>query len=349
MSPEAVQKIEETAAAKTAGTTGAKPQEAARVVEAEEEEKPAQVVDITEHAKAEDVELFAKWDAKDEGAPKFVRTRVEKLFAEKGEAGVNAEYKGEDNVSRYARYRLGILTGKKGEEEHAKTETEAAATGIEVAAGAERGGGAAAEGAGKPAARGAGAAEAGAAATAEEGEAEVKEKALTGDKAAEVGGAPGEGTLAEEGFRAWKANKAYIDNNGNYHVPLPGSRSGPIAKWNKAVKKLYPKHEDFQKASDEWALKASEEGEAETEALTRNAEAEKYLSEYVKTRTTPEGKPSNVSGANAHAEKVARENPAGAKDIGKYLRDNAETLSEREDGLHPDQYRAIASRLEETA
>jgi N12 class adenine-specific DNA methylase len=73
------------------------------------EETPGKTLDITEVAKAEDKKKFDLWDTQETGTPAFVRMKVEKLFAEGGAAAVLDEYRGEDTVSAYARYRLGML------------------------------------------------------------------------------------------------------------------------------------------------------------------------------------------------------------------------------------------------
>lgn len=60
----------------------------------------------------------------------------------------------------------------------------------------------------------------------------------------------------QQAFRDWKERRAYIDNNGNYHVKAEGHPSGPIAPWNKEVKKL------FKNASE---LHAAARAEAESD------------------------------------------------------------------------------------
>ncbi|MFZ4436834.1 MAG: JAB domain-containing protein [Syntrophales bacterium] len=69
-------------------------------------------LDITTDVKAKDKEKFDLWDTQETGTPAFVRAKVERLFAEGGEAAVLDEYKSEDTVAAYARYRLGMLARK---------------------------------------------------------------------------------------------------------------------------------------------------------------------------------------------------------------------------------------------
>ena len=55
-----------------------------------------------------------------------------------------------------------------------------------------------------------------------------------------------------EGIKALAENKAYIDNQGQYHVGSVGvggaTRTGPIAPWNKAFKSVYPTWDDAYRA-----------------------------------------------------------------------------------------------------
>lgn len=52
-------------------------------------------------------------------------------------------------------------------------------------------------------------------------------------------------------MRMWLANAAYIDGNGNYHVK-GYNVSGPIAFWNKAVKRMFACVSDFSEAAHVW-------------------------------------------------------------------------------------------------
>ena len=55
----------------------------------------------------------------------------------------------------------------------------------------------------------------------------------------------------EEAFRQWLGNKAYIDGSGNYHTK--GSNvSGPIALWNKIVKRAFASVGAFHAAAHAW-------------------------------------------------------------------------------------------------
>lgn len=53
-------------------------------------------------------------------------------------------------------------------------------------------------------------------------------------------------------YHAWTTGKAYIDGRGNYHVREDRSK-GPIAPWNKTVKRLYASVGLFHIAAREWA------------------------------------------------------------------------------------------------
>jgi hypothetical protein len=55
----------------------------------------------------------------------------------------------------------------------------------------------------------------------------------------------------EQAFRDWLANRAYIDGNGNYHRKGPNVR-GPIAPWNKRVKRTFADCDDFHFAAHRW-------------------------------------------------------------------------------------------------
>jgi hypothetical protein len=50
-------------------------------------------------------------------------------------------------------------------------------------------------------------------------------------------------------FAAWNANRLYIDNNGNYRLKRDGHTNGPIAPWNKDIKRLFPDVTDFHNAA----------------------------------------------------------------------------------------------------
>lgn len=53
-------------------------------------------------------------------------------------------------------------------------------------------------------------------------------------------------------FDAWLSNHAYIDGNGNYHCKDMYKSSGPIAPWNKTIKRLYPSYRAFHDAAIAW-------------------------------------------------------------------------------------------------
>jgi hypothetical protein len=57
--------------------------------------------------------------------------------------------------------------------------------------------------------------------------------------------------VIEDAYRQWLANQAYIDGRGNYHVKSINV-TGPIAPWNKAVKRLYATVSLFHDAAHAW-------------------------------------------------------------------------------------------------
>jgi hypothetical protein len=52
-------------------------------------------------------------------------------------------------------------------------------------------------------------------------------------------------------FQAWLTRKAYIDGRGNYHIRQAGP-SGPIAPWNKTIKRTFATVTDFHRAAHQW-------------------------------------------------------------------------------------------------
>src|SRR5690606_1650226 len=53
-----------------------------------------------------------------------------------------------------------------------------------------------------------------------------------------------------EAARAWMAGEAYVDSRGNYHVRRPGRTTGPIAPWNREVKRRFPTVDDFRRFAE---------------------------------------------------------------------------------------------------
>ncbi len=53
----------------------------------------------------------------------------------------------------------------------------------------------------------------------------------------------------QQAFRDWNERRAYVDNQRNYRVKRQGSSSGPIAPWNKEVKRLFPSCAEFHAAA----------------------------------------------------------------------------------------------------
>ena len=63
-------------------------------------------------------------------------------------------------------------------------------------------------------------------------------------------------TELQQAFIDWRTNRAYIDGNGNYHVRKEGRKTGrgPIAKWNRAVKRQFSNVTDFHNKAMEMIL-----------------------------------------------------------------------------------------------
>lgn len=51
--------------------------------------------------------------------------------------------------------------------------------------------------------------------------------------------------ILKQAYNDWISGKAYIDNNGNYHIKNTGSSSGAIASWNKIIKSKYKSVSEF--------------------------------------------------------------------------------------------------------
>lgn len=60
-----------------------------------------------------------------------------------------------------------------------------------------------------------------------------------------------QGTAASiaQALADWRANRAYIDGNGQYHVKREGRPSGPIAPWNQAAKHAFASVSDLHVAA----------------------------------------------------------------------------------------------------
>ncbi len=53
----------------------------------------------------------------------------------------------------------------------------------------------------------------------------------------------------QQALADWNSEKAYVDGNGNYHIKTEGKVSGPIAPWNKEVKRAFADTGEFHKAA----------------------------------------------------------------------------------------------------
>lgn len=58
-----------------------------------------------------------------------------------------------------------------------------------------------------------------------------------------------------QAFSDWLNNLSYVTNDGNYHVRSAPHRRGPIAPWNKTVKRTFRDCNIFHLAAHEWAAK----------------------------------------------------------------------------------------------
>ena len=55
--------------------------------------------------------------------------------------------------------------------------------------------------------------------------------------------------VIQQALQDWNSGKTYVDGQGNYHIKREGKPNGPIAPWNKEVKKAFPDTGDFHKAA----------------------------------------------------------------------------------------------------
>lgn len=60
-----------------------------------------------------------------------------------------------------------------------------------------------------------------------------------------------------QAFADWNEHRAYLSNGGNYRVRKMESdgylsSSGPIAPWNREVKRLFANCSEFHRAAQEW-------------------------------------------------------------------------------------------------
>lgn len=65
----------------------------------------------------------------------------------------------------------------------------------------------------------------------------------------------------QRAFRDWNERRAYLDNGGNYRVRRSGGPSGPIAPWNKEVKRLFADCGEFHLAAQQQATTTQTSGE----------------------------------------------------------------------------------------
>lgn len=144
-----------------------------------------------------------------------------------------------------------------------------------------------------------------------------------------------------EAYKAWTENRAYVDGAGNYHVRPESatptrSQRGPIAPWNKAVKRAFKDSAEFHRAAQEYAATPKEgEGRSEQPQASRGSDAEtrSLLSEPTIQRTpqpvavetnisrpTVEATPKGTTGEVAPAPRVTgakeRSFPKSAEAVG---------------------------------
>ena len=63
-------------------------------------------------------------------------------------------------------------------------------------------------------------------------------------------------TVIKQALVDWSANRAYIDNKGNYHIRKAGTKGkGPIAPWNKEVKKYFASATELHEAAEKYSKK----------------------------------------------------------------------------------------------
>ena len=58
--------------------------------------------------------------------------------------------------------------------------------------------------------------------------------------------------ILKQAYADWNNGKAYIDNNGNYHIRKTGSSSGAIASWNKNIKTMYKDVSEFHQEAHKY-------------------------------------------------------------------------------------------------
>src|SRR5690606_9084594 len=76
-----------------------------------------------------------------------------------------------------------------------------------------------------------------------------------------------------EAARAWMAGEAYVDSRGNYHVRRPGRTTGPIAPWNREVKRRFPTVDDFRRFAESIIGTSAVEPQAQPEPAPEPAPA----------------------------------------------------------------------------
>jgi hypothetical protein len=89
-----------------------------------------------------------------------------------------------------------------------------------------------------------------------------------------------------QALKEWATNRAYVDGNGNYHVKGEGKRSGPIAPWNKEVKRAFATTDEFHNAAQ--AFKAPATIQEITTELRAKKEAQESIPETEWTGRTPD-------------------------------------------------------------
>lgn len=82
----------------------------------------------------------------------------------------------------------------------------------------------------------------------------VNQRTKIDSRAVSVAGMPITETSAaiRQAFADWNEHRAYLDNGGNYRVKRDGGSNGPIALWNKEVKRLFADSGEFHRAAREW-------------------------------------------------------------------------------------------------
>lgn len=103
--------------------------------------------------------------------------------------------------------------------------------------------------------------------------------------------------IIQQALADWNSGKSYVDGNGNYHVKREGKPSGPIAPWNKEVKKAFADTGEFHKAAKalkstipKSSLLADETGAVSLGLLTPGLESAHNIKQGIQSLILPTAK-----------------------------------------------------------